>query len=91
MMNILPNQATSTSREVAAANSLNAAAVHRDQGDQLEVLYSLRTAAGALREAIEQQVVTLREQGATWSQVGAALDMSKQAAQQRYSALTDPR
>jgi hypothetical protein len=32
----------------------------------------------------------MRASGASWSQIGTALDMSKQAAQQRYRSLTEP-
>lgn len=64
-----------------------------------EALYDLATdhAAGtldALRDArwiteqaervTAQQVSALREQGLSWSQIGTALGISKQAAQQRY-------
>lgn len=39
------------------------------------------------REALEYAVVLARQEGASWSEIALALDMTKQGAQQRYGRL----
>lgn len=56
------------------------------------------TAAGLLAqrmhargdELLDQLVAAARAQGASWTEIGSVLQTSKQAAQQRFSALADP-
>jgi hypothetical protein len=79
-----------TETEQASISHVHHAAEWRDLGDDVATLTSLREAAGSLARAIEDQVRAMRASGASWSQIGTALDMSKQAAQQRYRSLTEP-
>jgi hypothetical protein len=41
-------------------------------------------------ELLDQFIAAARADGASWSQIGCALGTSKQAAQQRFAALSDP-
>jgi len=63
-------------------------------GSPLERLSAARELAGRLRargdELLDQFVDTTRESGSSWNEIGCALGTSKQAAQQRFAALTGP-
>ena len=48
---------------------------------QLEILNSIQATA---RTIIDYRVADARDAGLSWSKIGDALDMSKQAAQQRF-------
>jgi len=67
--------------EKAVARALADVTVAKDQSDRLRAARAVRESA----EALEQELVDeARAAGATWSQIGAAYGMSKQAAQQRF-------
>lgn len=55
-------------------------------GRPLDAAESLRLAGAALDALQRRAVREAREAGASWSDVGAVLGTSKQAAQQRYGA-----
>jgi hypothetical protein len=52
--------------------------------DVLSQLTAWRVAAAVVETQMESLVKDAREAGAPWSQIGLALGVSKQAAQQRY-------
>ncbi len=63
-------------------------------GTAVEQLAGASDLANRLRargdELLDQFVDAARATGASWSEIGSALGTSKQAAQQRFAALTDP-
>lgn len=63
-------------------------------GSPVEQLHAASELAGRLRsradELLDQFVDAARTCGASWSEIGCALGISKQAAQQRFAALADP-
>lgn len=50
-----------------------------------EHLRNLSAAVANVQSEIQRSVEKLREEGMSWAQIGDALGVSKQAAQQRYS------
>jgi len=50
----------------------------------LDTLQSTQRLLEDLQRSIETQVVELRAHGASWGAIGAALGISRQAAQQRF-------
>ena len=52
-----------------------------DPRKELELACAIRTAADDLERAV---VARARDEGVTWTQIGATYGMSKQAAQQRF-------
>lgn len=52
------------------------------QTDRLEALHAI---AATIAADTEETVTELRQQGATWTEIGQALHVSRQAAQQRYA------
>src|SRR5581483_5995993 len=63
-------------------------------GSSLERLTAASELAGKLRargdELLDHFVDAARSSGSSWNDIGCALGTSKQAAQQRFGALTDP-
>src|SRR5277367_159272 len=63
-------------------------------GTPLEQLHAARVLAGQLRargdELLDQFVDAARATGSSWTEIGCSLDISKQAAQQRFAVLADP-
>lgn len=57
---------------------------HTNYGNPLSALATARIAAEALDDATRHLVMRARLEGSSWSTVGAALGITKQAAQQRY-------
>jgi len=51
-------------------------------------LDAFSSAAAELERAIRHEVALARRLDVTWSEIGASLNVSKQAAQQRYGAPT---
>jgi hypothetical protein len=64
-------------------------------GSPLEQLSAASDLAGRLRargdELLDHFVAGARASGASWSEIGGSLGTSKQAAQQRFAVLADPR
>lgn len=83
------NTSQQTRTETTAAVSLDRAAYERDRGDDAASLDALRGAAFFVARAIEDQVRKMRADGASWSTIGTALGMSRQAAQQRYRGIAE--
>jgi hypothetical protein len=79
---------------VPALPSLDQLSAEITAGSPLERLSAARGLADKLRargdELLDQFVVEARASGSSWSEIGGALGTSKQAAQQRFSALADP-
>lgn len=50
-----------------------------------EDLAELLALRGALDEAIDRAAVAMHEQGRSWTEIGAALGVSRQAARQRWA------
>lgn len=50
----------------------------------LDTVQALRMIAETANSALTQAVAQARAEGATWDQIGRALDTTRQAAQQRY-------
>ena len=77
---------------VGACNAI-LAATPPETGDwtamsDLHLLSSLKTAEASLdavRAVLQQQVDTLRQRGVSWSEIGDALGVSRQAAWERFS------
>lgn len=57
---------------------------HTATGDHLHDLAQLATQRAELDHRIAARVAQAREAGRTWEQIGAALGVTKQAAQKRY-------
>jgi hypothetical protein len=55
-----------------------------DKGHQLEAVASAVAAYEAAREALEDAVRGALDHGASWSEIGGLLGISRQAAFQRY-------
>ena len=58
--------------------------------DKLEILAELSVAAGtfdAARQSLADEVERARHAGATWSEIGQALGMTRQGAFQRFGAV----
>lgn len=55
-----------------------------DRDEELTEIHGDRIQARKLTAGIEQHVQRARVAGATWEQIGDALAITKQAAQQRY-------
>ena len=51
----------------------------------LERLAELRELSDAVVRAVTKTVMTARDEGASWTQIGASLGITRQAAQQRFS------
>ena len=77
-----------------AVPSIDRLAVEISSGSPLERLSEASEVAGKLRargdELLDQFVDAAREDGSSWNEIGCALGTSKQAAQQRFGALTNP-
>ena len=54
--------------------------------DQLERLKELSNQRNTIDNQITATVHAAREQGATWASIGEALNISRQATQQKYGA-----
>lgn len=54
-------------------------------GDPVSTLRHLDAGRRYLERAIGREVVALRKKGRTWAEIGDALNMTRSAAQQRYS------
>jgi hypothetical protein len=78
----------STDHALAAVQMLQCARVDAETFDQLT---HLNVAAADLAKATADAVYQARHELMTWTQIGMALGMSKQAAQQKYGreALAD--
>lgn len=63
-----------------ARNASDYAAEANSKAALKSLMWTMRAAEAATRDAVEQA----REAGMTWEQVGQALGVTKQAAQQRY-------
>jgi hypothetical protein len=50
----------------------------------MALLPALARERDAVEQSIRLQVATARDAGASWAEIGRALGVSKQAAQQRY-------
>ena len=57
----------------------------RDFADPITVLIGLNSAAEHVNSKLTQVVAYCRAEGKTWTQIGEALGMSKQAAWERFS------
>ncbi|MDR1711486.1 MAG: hypothetical protein LBR58_06500 [Propionibacteriaceae bacterium] len=55
------------------------------EGDALREIVAALDARDAAETAIESAVAKARAQGATWGMIGAALRVTRQAAQKRYA------
>jgi hypothetical protein len=75
-----PDQAL-RSFELAQVNHAPGRRVERE----LHVLHALADLDTAVRARIVELVKVCREHGASWSEVGSQLGISKQAAQERFS------
>ncbi len=85
-----PTLTTALDRMTRASNFLsNGATLVADYDrDPVETLpLYMRTAERMIDEAREAFVGMMRDNGASWSEVGAALGVTKQAAHERYGAL----
>lgn len=51
-------------------------------------LHGLADAAREAQDALEAEIVRLRQQGASWSDIGDALGVTRQSAWARFSAVT---
>jgi hypothetical protein len=58
-------------------------------GAALTVLHDIDALRARLDDEAHYAALRARTHGATWEQIGDALNMSKQAAQQRWGALSD--
>ena len=67
--------------EKAVARALSEVATAKDAAARLAAARAVREAAEALEQALVDES---RAAGATWSEIGAAYGMTKQAAQQRF-------
>lgn len=67
--------------ELHAAAEVPTAGKHRE----LRVLAELHELVETLRKRIGEIVAICREHGATWDEIGASLDVSKQAAHERFA------
>lgn len=86
-----PNPLEAINAELRLARDLldsatNQEAVHGSSACPEDVLAAVRAAEGHLDDARTQAVTTMKAGGASWSEVGAALGLTRQAAQQRYGA-----
>ena len=72
-----------SSRIALAGNALDLA-LERDGIDRLDCLKSARD---NLELGIQHTVTMLREEGVTWAQIAASLDVTRQSAQERYGGM----
>lgn len=87
-----PTLETALDRMTRASNFLsNGATLVSEYGrDPMDTLpLYMRTAERMIDEAREAFVGMMRENGASWTEVGAALGVTKQAAYQRYAEVLD--
>ena len=68
----------------AVCDFARAALKAHDRDDPLDALASIHNVTYRAELATAQTVDAARAEGATWSTIGMALGMTKQAAQQRY-------
>jgi hypothetical protein len=59
------------------------------QDQALDVLDAIAGLRSQLAEQEDYAALRARQQGATWEQIGTALGVSKQAAQQRWRAISE--
>lgn len=59
-----------------------------DRADHLDALEAIRDLRHRLDELADDAALLARRQGASWSAIGCALDITKQAAQQRWGNVT---
>lgn len=67
--------------EKAVARALSDVAAAKDPASRLAAARAVRESAEELEQALVDEA---RAGGATWSEIGAAYGMTKQAAQQRF-------
>jgi hypothetical protein len=60
------------------------------RNDPLGGLNELRALQRAVEKGIRRTVRDARKRGYSWSEIGAALDMSKKSARERFSKSGDP-
>ncbi len=56
----------------------------------LEVLTDIAGLRAYLNDREDHAALSARQRGATWEQIGTALGITRQAAQQRWGHITDP-
>lgn len=76
----------STRLEHIAADADMSVAVELDSDDPVELLRALKHADQQLDTWLRQYVAAARERGVSWSAIGEALGMTKQAAWEYYNA-----
>ena len=72
-----------TSKVLIARNSLDLA-LKQDGIDRLD---RLKAARDNVELAIQATVTALRDGGATWTEIAASLNVTRQSAQERYGAV----
>lgn len=80
----MTSAASSHTRLYATSFAVDGLRDAREASTKAEVLQKLNTAAHNIASSIEVEVREWREQGATWADVGTALGITRQAAQQRF-------
>lgn len=73
-----------TSKVLLARNALDLA-LKQDGIDRLD---RLKSARDNVELGIQATVTSLRDSGATWTEIAASLNVSRQSAQERYGALS---
>ena len=71
---------------LAAAKTGNTFGIDPETVDPLSQLRWMLTAQYIVDQATEMIVRKARENGCTWAQIGSELEMSRQAAQQRFGS-----
>jgi hypothetical protein len=72
-----------TSKILLARNALDLAL----QQDGIDRLDRLKSARDNVELGIQATVTSLRENGSTWTEIAASLNVTRQSAQERYGAI----
>lgn len=77
---------TSTSTDRTGLDDLDPGTVRSRDATHFRAIIAANDALGAADRGLRAAVRDAREAGETWTVIGAALGISKQAAQQRFSS-----
>lgn len=76
--------------DAAAWQHLSTFRYHQRKGvTPVTVIRDMQLIAAGAADAVTAVVVDMRADGASWSEIGDALGVSRQAAQQRYRTVTE--
>jgi DNA-directed RNA polymerase specialized sigma24 family protein len=87
MVDTMETKTTSHTRLYAATFAAQDLAALRDELDPLKRIQSLNAALANVESSLAAEMVAAQEAGLSWQQIGEAVGITRQAAQQRAARL----